>query len=122
MDMTMANCREIMANREILLSKINPEELKTIKNENISKIQRNLNYFVISSEIPTAQKLYILKRLNYMMSDDYNGLAVANIGLYEYETVSNTIAVTLLRAVGEMGDWGVFPTELSQQQKKLTLE
>ena len=57
-----------------------------------------------------------------MMSDDYNGLAVANIGLYEYETVSNTIAVTLLRAVGEMGDWGVFPTELSQQQKKLTLE
>ena len=63
--------KEIMANREILLSKINPEELKTIKNENISKIQRNLNYFVISSEIPTAQKLYILKRLNYMMSDDY---------------------------------------------------
>ena len=63
--------KEIMANREILLSKINPEELKTIKNENISKIQRNLNYFVISSEIPTAHKLYILKRLNYMMSDDY---------------------------------------------------
>ncbi len=57
-----------------------------------------------------------------MMSDGKCGLAVANIGLYEYETMGNTIAVTLLRAVGEMGDWGVFPTELSQQQKKLTLE
>jgi len=57
-----------------------------------------------------------------MMNDENAGLAVANIGLYEYETVGNTIAVTLLRAVGEMGDWGIFPTELSQQQKKLTLE
>lgn len=63
--------REIIANREILLSKINPEELQIVKNENTLKLQRNLNYFVISSEIPTAQKLYILKRLNYMMSDDY---------------------------------------------------
>ena len=57
-----------------------------------------------------------------MMSDKTGGLGVANIGLYEYETIGNTIAVTLLRAVGEMGDWGIFPTELSQQQKKLTLE
>ncbi len=57
-----------------------------------------------------------------MMCDETGGLGVANIGLYEYETMGNTIAVTLLRAVGEMGDWGIFPTELSQQQKKLTLE
>lgn len=63
--------KEIMANREILLSKINPEELQIIKNENTLKLQRNLNYFVISSEIPTSQKLYILKRLNFMMSDNY---------------------------------------------------
>lgn len=63
--------QEIMMHREILLSKINPEELKDV-NKNESKIQKNLNYFVISSEIPTAQKLYILKRLNYMMSDDYH--------------------------------------------------
>ncbi|MBE7021606.1 MAG: alpha-mannosidase [Ruminococcaceae bacterium] len=56
------------------------------------------------------------------MSDEEAGIAVANIGLYEYETMGNTIAVTLLRAVGEMGDWGVFPTELSQVQKTLELE
>ena len=64
--------REIMANREILLSKINPEELANISNSNAHNLKKNLNYFVISSEIPTAQKLYILKRLNYMMSDDYH--------------------------------------------------
>ena len=58
-----------------------------------------------------------------MMSDEASGLAVANKGLYEYEiTDNNTIAVTLVRAVAELGDWGVFPTELSQQQKKLSLE
>ncbi len=57
-----------------------------------------------------------------MMKDETGGFAVANIGLYEYETIGNTIAVTLLRAVSEMGDWGVFPTELSQMQKALTLE
>ena len=57
-----------------------------------------------------------------MMQEEGCGLAIANIGLYEYETLGNTMAVTLLRAVGEMGDWGVFPTELSQQQKELCLE
>ena len=56
-----------------------------------------------------------------MMQDETGGLAVANIGLYEYEIMGDTIAVTLLRAVSEMGDWGVFPTELSQMQKTVTL-
>jgi len=56
------------------------------------------------------------------MCDGLDGLAVCNTGLYEYETMDNTIAVTLLRAVGELGDWGVFPTELSQVQKELTFE
>lgn len=62
--------KEILINREALLSKIAPEQLKNAS-KNTQKIQRNLNYFIISSEIPTAQKLYILKRLNYFMSDDY---------------------------------------------------
>ncbi len=57
-----------------------------------------------------------------MMKNEVGGLAVANIGLYEYETMDNTIAVTLLRAVSEMGDWGVFPTELSQMQRTVETE
>ena len=57
-----------------------------------------------------------------MMSDGKCGLAIANIGLYEYETVKDTVALTLLRAVSEMGDWGVFPTEMSQIERSVTLE
>ena len=45
------------------------------------------------------------------------GLTVANQGLNEYEVLRdgrNTIAVTLLRSVGELGDWGYFPTPEAQ--------
>lgn len=45
------------------------------------------------------------------------GLTIANLGLQEYEILRdgrNTIAVTLLRAVGELGDWGLFPTPEAQ--------
>ncbi|WP_309121181.1 alpha-mannosidase [Paenibacillus sp.] len=51
------------------------------------------------------------------VSDDRGGLTIANLGLHEYEIVRdgrNTIAVTLLRAVAELGDWGVFPTPEAQ--------
>lgn len=42
------------------------------------------------------------------------GLTVFNFGLNEYEIVGDTIAVTLLRSVGELGDWGYFPTPEAQ--------
>lgn len=45
------------------------------------------------------------------------GLTVANLGLNEYEVMRdgrNTIAITLLRSVGELGDWGLFPTPEAQ--------
>ncbi|MDO7908178.1 alpha-mannosidase [Paenibacillus sp. JX-17] len=45
------------------------------------------------------------------------GLTVANRGLQEYEILRdgrNTVAVTLLRSVGELGDWGWFPTPEAQ--------
>ena len=45
------------------------------------------------------------------------GLTVANKGLNEYEILNdgrNTIAVTLLRCVRELGDWGVFETPDAQ--------
>ncbi len=59
------------------------------------------------------------------MNDTVGGVLVGNIGLYEYEILpeeKNAIAVTILRATGELGDWGVFPTELSQQLRPLTAE
>ncbi|WP_020620387.1 alpha-mannosidase [Paenibacillus daejeonensis] len=51
------------------------------------------------------------------VADGANGLAIANKGLNEYEVLQdgkNTIAVTLLRACSELGDWGVFETPEAQ--------
>ncbi len=51
------------------------------------------------------------------MHDDVKGITIANKGLNEYEILrdkANTIAITLLRAVGELGDWGYFPTPEAQ--------
>lgn len=52
-------------------------------------------------------------------------LMAANRGLCEYEVLrdgKNTLAITLLRCIGEVGDWGVFPTPLGQKQGTYTLE
>ncbi|GLX67750.1 alpha-mannosidase [Paenibacillus glycanilyticus] len=49
--------------------------------------------------------------------DHARGLTAAGKGLNEYEVLQdgrNTIALTLLRSVGELGDWGVFPTPDAQ--------
>lgn len=49
--------------------------------------------------------------------DESCGLTIANKGLNEYEILNNgknTIAVTLLRSVRELGDWGVFETPEAQ--------
>ena len=54
-----------------------------------------------------------------------DALMVATRGLCEYEVLRdgrNTLAITLLRAVGEIGDWGVFPTPLGQKKGTWTLE
>ncbi|MCJ8013039.1 alpha-mannosidase [Paenibacillus sp. KQZ6P-2] len=51
------------------------------------------------------------------VSGEGAGLTVANLGLNEYEVLRdgrNTIAVTLLRSVGELGDWGHFLTPDAQ--------
>ena len=57
--------------------------------------------------------------------NDTAALMAANRGLCEYEVLRdgrNTLAITLLRAVGEIGDWGVFPTPLGQKKGTWTLE
>ncbi|WOO88194.1 glycoside hydrolase family 38 C-terminal domain-containing protein [Mollicutes bacterium LVI A0039] len=46
--------------------------------------------------------------------NDCDSLTVATLGLHEYELKNNALDVTLLRAVGELGDWGYFPTPNAQ--------
>lgn len=60
-------------------------------------------------------------------SEDGKGdaLMIATRGLCEYEVLRdsrNTLALTLLRSVSEMGDWGVFPTPLGQKKGEWELE
>lgn len=48
------------------------------------------------------------------LHDEAFGVTVSNYGLNEYEIVGSTIALTLLRSVGELGDWGYFATPEAQ--------
>ncbi|MDI4643778.1 alpha-mannosidase [Cohnella hashimotonis] len=51
------------------------------------------------------------------VSDGVRGLAIVTEGLPEYEALRDgrgTIALTLLRCVGELGDWNYFPTPGAQ--------
>ncbi len=52
--------------------------------------------------------------------DQSKGIVIGNFGLNEYEVRpdGSQVDITLLRCVGEMGDWGYFPTEDSQCQGK----
>ncbi|PYE50326.1 alpha-mannosidase [Paenibacillus barcinonensis] len=60
------------------------------------------------------------------VTDEATGLMVANKGLNEYEILQtssgSTIAVTLLRASSELGDWGVFETPEAQCQGPQSVE
>ena len=57
----------------------------------------------------------------FMLSDDRASMVVANRGLCEYEILrdgKNTAALTVLRCVDRLGDWGVFPTPEAQCKGK----
>ncbi|MDF2543281.1 MAG: alpha-mannosidase [Herbinix sp.] len=59
------------------------------------------------------------------IQDENAGIVAANFGLYEYEILTekqNALAITLLRAVGELGDWGVFPTPEAQVLKHCAVD
>ncbi|WP_182200316.1 alpha-mannosidase [Paraliobacillus salinarum] len=58
------------------------------------------------------------------LSDNQKGLTIATDGLQEYEILKEdgTIAVTVLRSVAELGDWGDFPTPEAQCQGLQTAE
>ena len=64
--------KEILNLKENILKSLDLSQLKDEKNSNIKNVERNLNYFIVSSEVPLKQKKYILNRLQYMLSDDYH--------------------------------------------------
>jgi len=63
--------KEILKLRESILHNVDYEALNDIKSDNIRNLDSNLDYFIVSSEVPLSQKLYIMRRLNHFMSPDY---------------------------------------------------
>lgn len=63
--------REILNLREAILSKVDRDVLENIKYTNVKNFDRNFDYLISSSEISVAQKLHIMKKLNYLMSPKY---------------------------------------------------
>lgn len=61
-----------------------------------------------------------------MLKNDKVGFIASAKGLYEYEVIRQTpnkdLAITLIRCVAELGDWGFFPTPNSQLQKEIEVE
>ncbi|MBQ5841229.1 MAG: hypothetical protein IIW40_04665 [Clostridia bacterium] len=61
----------------------------------------------------------------FTLENEERGLAVATRGLHEYEILRdgrNTMALTMLRCIGRMGDWGIFPTPKMQCKGEHRLE
>ena len=59
------------------------------------------------------------------LEDNQRGLLIAGRGLCSYEILrdgNNTMALDLLRAVGEIGDWGDFPAPMMQVKGEHTLQ
>lgn len=59
------------------------------------------------------------------LEDEKRGLLIAGRGLCSYEILRdgiNTMALDLLRAVGEIGDWGDFPAPMMQVKGEHTLQ
>lgn len=64
--------KNILLSKEYILDNIDKSQLKDEKNSNIKNIEKNLEHFIASSEIPIKQKKYILNRFEYLLSPDYN--------------------------------------------------
>ncbi len=61
----------------------------------------------------------------FALFEQNRGLMIASRGLNEYEILrdgKNTMALTLLRCVDQLGDWGVFPTPSAQCKGEHTLK
>lgn len=63
--------KQLLELRSAIISQVDPKQLEKIESKNIKQLGRNLDYFIISTEVSTAQKLYILNRLNHFMSPEY---------------------------------------------------
>lgn len=63
--------QEILSLREQLLAVVDLEEVNKKTVGTIKNFEKNLSYFIASSETTLEDKKYVLEKLNYFMSDEY---------------------------------------------------
>ena len=63
--------KEILKLRERLLNSVDIGQIQKETVGTIKDFKDNLDYFIVSSETTTEHKKYVLERLNYFMSDEY---------------------------------------------------
>src|SRR5574344_2030423 len=63
--------KDILKSQDYILSKVDKKQLEKQSNPNIKNLEKNLDYFVVSSEVPINQKKYVMGRLAHFMSDEY---------------------------------------------------
>jgi hypothetical protein len=63
--------KAILLHKKYIMKNVDKKELESNPNENIRNLERNMDYFITSTETPTKQKRYIMSKLDYMMSPSY---------------------------------------------------
>ncbi len=64
--------KSILEHKKSIMSRVDLDSIKSNPNENIRNLEKNMDYFISSTETPTKQKAYVMERLDYMMSPDYH--------------------------------------------------
>lgn len=63
--------QEIMGLRDQLLNKVDLKQIKADTSGTMKDFKKNLDYFIVSSETTLEHKKYVLERLNFFMSNEY---------------------------------------------------
>jgi alpha-mannosidase len=86
-------------------------------------VRRNITPAPVWKNPCNAQRMQAFVTLEDAKSGD--ALMIASRGLPEYEVLRdgrNTLALTMIRAIGDIGDWGYFPSPKGQMKGSYTLE
>ncbi|MBE7703029.1 MAG: hypothetical protein E7Z89_03150 [Cyanobacteria bacterium SIG28] len=62
---------EILKSKDELIASVDLKQIEKETKGTTKDFKKNLDYFVVSSETTLEHKKYVLDRLNYMMSDEY---------------------------------------------------
>lgn len=63
--------KAILMHKRSIMKRVDKDALKDNPNENIKNLERNLDYFITSTETPTKQKRYVMQKLDFLMSSGY---------------------------------------------------